>query len=146
MYAVVKTGGKQIKVEPGTITVVELLDAEVGSTVTMVPLLVSDEGNLTTDAKGLEAMAVTAEIVEHFKGDKVLIFKFKKRKGYRRTKGHRQGLTRIKVTAIGAEPKKKPASKVAKADAPKAEAGAKTTTKTKAAPKTEKVAAAESAE
>ena len=143
MYAVVKTGGKQIKVEPGTVADVELLDAEVGSTVTLVPLLVSDEGTLTTEAKALQGMPVTAEVVEHVKADKLLVFKFKKRKGYRRTNGHRQQLTRIRVTAIGAAPKK-PATKTAKADAPKAETAAKARTKTAA--KAVKTVAAESAE
>jgi large subunit ribosomal protein L21 len=142
MYAVVKTGGKQIKVERGTVTDVELLDAEVGSTVTLVPLLVSDEGALTTEPKALEAMPVTAEVIEHVKGDKVIIFKFKKRKGYRRTRGHRQGLTRIRITAIGAEPKKKAAPKPAKVEAPTPGA----TAKTKAADKAVKAVAAESAE
>ena len=142
MYAVVKTGGKQIKVEQGTITDVELLDAEVGSTVTLIPLLVSDEGALTTEPKALEGMPVTAEVVEHVKGDKVIIFKFKKRKGYRRTRGHRQGLTRIRITAIGAEPKKKTAPKAAKVEAPKPGA----TAKGKPAEKAVKAAAAQSAE
>jgi large subunit ribosomal protein L21 len=109
MYAVVRTGGKQLKVEPGTVADVELLDAEPGDKITLVPLLVSDEGEITTDGKALEGMPVTAEVVGHVKADKLLVFKFKKRKGYKRLNGHRQGLTRIKVTAIGEEPKKKAA-------------------------------------
>ena len=109
MYAVVKTGGKQLKVEPGTVADVELIDAKPGSKISLIPLLVSNDGEITTDAKALEGMMVTAEVVEHIKGDKLLVFKFKKRKGYKKLNGHRQNLTRIKVTAIGEAPKKKAA-------------------------------------
>jgi len=109
MYAVVKTGGKQIKVEPGTVADVELIAAEPGSKITMIPLLVSDEGGITTDADALASITVTAEVLEHVKADKLLVFKFKKRKGYKKLNGHRQNLTRIKVTAIGDVPKKKAA-------------------------------------
>ena len=111
MYAVVKTGGKQLKVEPGTVADVELIDAKPGDKITLVPILVSNEGEITTEAKALEGMTVTAEVVEHVKADKVLVFKFKKRKGYKKLNGHRQNLTRIKVTAIGDAPKKKTAPK-----------------------------------
>ena len=111
MYAVVKTGGKQLKVEPGTVADVELIDAKPGSKITLTPLLVSKEGGITTDAKALESITVTAEVLEHVKGDKLLVFKFKKRKGYKRLNGHRQNLTRIRVTAIGDAPKKRAAPK-----------------------------------
>jgi large subunit ribosomal protein L21 len=125
MYAVVKTGGKQIKVEPGTVAEIELLDAKPGDTITLTPVLVSDEGEVTVDPTKLEAMTVTAEVVEHLKGDKVIVFKFKKRKGYRRLRGHRQDLTRIEVKGIGEAPKKKAAPR--KKAAPKAEAATETT-------------------
>ena len=111
MYAVVKTGGKQIKVEPGTVADVELIDAKPGSKITLTPLLVSNEGGITTDAKALEGITVTAEVLEHVKADKLLVFKFKKRKGYKKLNGHRQNLTRIKVAAIGDAPKKRAAPK-----------------------------------
>ncbi len=120
MYAVVKTGGKQIKVEPGTIAEVELLDAQPGDTVTLTPLLISDDGDVTTDPSKLEGLPVTAEVIEHFKGDKKIIFKFKKRKGYRRLRGHRQDLTRIEVKTIGAAPKKKAAPRKKAASAAEA--------------------------
>jgi large subunit ribosomal protein L21 len=124
MYAVVKTGGKQIKVEPGTVAVVELLDAQPGDTVTMTPLLVSDEGAVTVDPAKLESMQVTAEVVEHLKGEKLIVFKFKKRKGYRRLNGHRQNLTRIEVKAIGEAPKKKAAPRKKAAPKPETETAA----------------------
>ena len=153
MYAVVKSGGKQLRVELGTVADVELLDVEPGSTVTLVPLLVSDEGDVKTKAKDLEALTVTAEVVEHVKADKVLVFKFKKRKGYKKLRGHRQQLTRIKVTGIGAVSEKTaaatkkaaaaPAAKAAEKKAPAAKAAA--VKKTVAAPAA-KVSAAKTAE
>lgn len=120
MYAVVKTGGKQVKLETGATEVVEKLDGAVGDSITFAPLFISDEGKALVGEDVASAL-VTAEIVEHFKGEKQIVFKFKKRKGYKRTKGHRQELTRIKVTDIalsGGKPAKKAAA--AKAEAPEA--------------------------
>ena len=124
MYAVVSTGGKQLKVEKGTEAVVEKLSAQVGDTVTFEVLFVSDGDSVITDKDELASATVTAEIIEHFKGDKVIIFKFKKRKGYKRTKGHRQQQTRVVITDIAttggtkkSAPKaEKPAAKPAKAE------------------------------
>lgn len=119
MYAVVSTGGKQLKVAEGDIVTVEKLDAQVGETVTLDVLFLSDGDTTVVDPAGLDKVKVTAEVVEHVLGEKVLIFKFKKRKGYKRTQGHRQVLTRIKVTAVGSAPKKAAAKKAApKAEAP----------------------------
>jgi large subunit ribosomal protein L21 len=146
MYAVVKTGGKQLKVEVGETVSVELLAADAGAVVTLPALLINDgEGILTGDDAA--KATVTAEVLGHGKADKVVIFKFKKRKGYKRTRGHRQGLTLVKVTDIalpGAKPAKavkaaeKPAAK--KPAAKKAETAKKPAVK-KAAP--EKAAVAE---
>jgi large subunit ribosomal protein L21 len=154
MYAVVKTGGKQVKLEKGLTEVVEKLDGAVGDSVTFTPLFVSDDGKALVGADVASAL-VTAEIVEHFKGDKAIIFKFKKRKGYKVTKGHRQQLTRIRVTDIalesGAKPKKAAAAKAeapadtaeAPAEAPAKKPAAKkpAAAKAKAAPKAEKAPA-----
>jgi len=124
MYAVVSTGGKQLKVEKGAEAVVEKLDAAVGDTVTFDVLFVADEGSITAGSDAASA-TVTAEVVEHFKGDKQLVFKFKKRKGYKRTKGHRQQQTRVVITEIatsgGAKKAAKKAEKPAEKPAPKAE-------------------------
>jgi large subunit ribosomal protein L21 len=117
MYAVVKTGGKQLKLETGMTEVVEKLDAPVGGTVTFSPLFVSDDGKALVGGD-IAGATVTAEIVEHFKGDKVIVFKFKKRKGYKVTKGHRQQLTRIKVTDISLTGAKPAAKKAAAVEAP----------------------------
>lgn len=123
MYAVVSTGGKQLKVEQGTVAVVEKLDAAVGESVTMDVLFVADGDEIIVGADAAAA-TVTVEVVEHFKGEKQLIFKFKKRKGYKRTKGHRQNLTKVRVTDIATTGgAKKAAKKVEpKAEAPKAAA------------------------
>ncbi len=129
MYAVVSTGGKQLKVEKGTEAVVEKLDAAVGDTVVLDVLFVADGDSIVTGADA-ESASVTVQVVEHFKGEKLIVFKFKKRKGYKRTKGHRQNLTKILVTDIAtsggakkAAPKKaeKPKAAAPKAEKPKAE-------------------------
>ncbi len=127
MYAIIKTGGKQYKVTPGEYLDVERLNGEVGDKVDVEVLLINDGKKVITDAKELAAAKVDAEIVDHHKGEKVIIFKFKKRKGYKRTRGHRQLLTRIVITSInGVAGEKKAAKKeAAKKAAPKKEAPAK---------------------
>ena len=100
MYAVVKTGGKQYKVEKGDVLDVEKLDVELGKKVDLDVLLLADGDNVISDADGLAKAKVSAKVVEHFKGKKVMVFKFKKRKGYKRTRGHRQNLTRLEVTKV----------------------------------------------
>ncbi|MBU4555884.1 MAG: 50S ribosomal protein L21 [Actinobacteria bacterium] len=154
MYAVVSTGGKQLKVEKGTIAIVEKLDAAIGEAVTLDVLFVADGDDIVVGSDAAAA-TVTVEIVEHFKGEKLLIFKFKKRKGYKRTKGHRQNLTKILVTDIAtsggakkvsaktAEPKAKVAAKPAKKAEPKAEVAAKPAKKAEPKAKVAKAAAVE---
>jgi large subunit ribosomal protein L21 len=120
MYAVVKTGGKQLKVEEGSEAVIEKLDAEVGSTVDFDVLYFTDGKKTVADPEALKGATVTAEVVEHFRGEKVIVFKFKRRKGYKRTKGHRQPYTRVRVKTIGAPKapaKKAPAKKETGEDA-----------------------------
>lgn len=119
MYAVVATGGKQCKVEKGTVTVFEKLDAAVGEAVTLPALFAADGDSVIYGADAAN-VTVTGTVVEHFKGDKQIVFKFKKRKGYKVMKGHRQNQTTVLVTdiVIGA-PKK--AAKAVKAEAPVAE-------------------------
>ena len=102
MYAIVKTGGKQYKVEEGTIISVEKLAGEPGDTVKLDVVFLSDGKTITTDAKKLEKATVEAEILEQYKGEKVIIFKFKKRKGYKKTQGHRQQLTKLRITKVAA--------------------------------------------
>jgi large subunit ribosomal protein L21 len=125
MYAVVSTGGKQLKVEKGTEAVIERLPVEVGETVTFDILFVADGEDIVVDADALATATVTAEVLEHFRGEKAVVFKFKKRKGYKRLKGHRQEQTRVRVTdvALGSgKPAAKKAAKPAAAESPVPEA------------------------
>jgi len=100
MYAVVATGGKQMKVEVGSTAVVEKIDSAVGESVELPVVLYSDGETIVAGPAALASASVTATIVEHFKGDKQIVFKFKKRKGYSRTKGHRQAQTRLLIDGI----------------------------------------------
>jgi large subunit ribosomal protein L21 len=103
MYAIVATGGKQVKVAVGDVVTVEKLEAPVGESVTFDVIFLADEDNIVIDPAMLAAARVSGEVVEHFKGDKAIIFKFKKRKGYKRLKGHRQQLTKVRITDVVAE-------------------------------------------
>jgi large subunit ribosomal protein L21 len=125
MYAVVSTGGKQLKVEKGTEAVVERLAAEVGETVTFDVLFVADGDDIVVDSDALATATVTAEILEHFRGEKQVVFKFKKRKGYKRLKGHRQEQTRVRVTDVAVGSGKPAPKKAAKAETPAPTAEAK---------------------
>ncbi len=100
MYAIVKTGGKQYRVEEGTTLFVERLTAEQGSTVDLEPILFRGD-DAVFDADGLGSVTVQAQVVEHVRGPKIRIFKFKPKRGYKRRTGHRQELTRLKVTKLG---------------------------------------------
>ncbi len=104
MYAVFASGGKQHRVEIGSLIDVEKLDADVGANVTFPSVLaVSDgAGNLQTGSPYLENTAVTAEVIQQARAKKTIVFKSKRRKGYKRKLGHRQSFTRVKITAIGA--------------------------------------------
>jgi large subunit ribosomal protein L21 len=101
MYAVIRTGGKQYRVREGTRLAVEKLDAEPGATIEFDQvLLVSDDSGVRIGAPYLTGSKVTAVVQEQGKGRKVGIVKFRRRKGYKRMKGHRQAFTRIQVTGI----------------------------------------------
>lgn len=98
-YAIVKTGGKQYRVESGQELVVERLAVDAGSTVELQPLLVrSTKATFAGDA--LAKAKVTAKVLGHERGEKIRIFKFKPKRGYKRTTGHRQELTRIEIQEI----------------------------------------------
>ena len=102
MYAVFASGGKQHRVEVGTLIDLEKLDVSIGETINFSDVLaISDnEGDVQVGAPYLENATVTGEVVKQTKGKKILVFKSKRRKGYSRRRGHRQNLTRIKVTGI----------------------------------------------
>jgi large subunit ribosomal protein L21 len=107
MYAIVKTGGKQYKVATGDYLNIEKLDAEVGAKVALPAIAVVDGDKFTFDPAKAAKTKVEAEVVEQFKGEKQIIFKFKKRKNYKRTRGHRQNLTRVKIVSVGSAKAKK---------------------------------------
>lgn len=101
MYAIVKTGGKQYKVAPGDKLNVEKLDAEVGSQVELTAICIVDGDKVEADPAKAAETKVTAKVIEQFRGEKQLVFKFKKRKNYKKMRGHRQYLTRIQVESVG---------------------------------------------
>ena len=120
MYAVIKTGGKQYKVEAGATLKVEKLLCEVGSKVVIDKvLMIADGENTTIGAPLIAGATVNATVVSHGRADKVMIFKFRRRKHYRKTQGHRQSFTEIQIgeiLAAGASTAVKPAkAKAAKA-------------------------------
>lgn len=100
MYAIVRAGGRQEKVAVGDVFSQDRVAGDPGSTVSLPAVLVVDGADVTSDAAALSKVKVLAEIVEHNKGPKIDIGKFKNKTGYRRRQGHRQYLSTLKVTAI----------------------------------------------
>src|SRR5579862_3332977 len=100
MYAIIKTGGKQYRVEQGQSLLVERLTAADGDTVQLQPLLLVDGADVV-DGEDLSKVKVEARVVGHERGPKLRIVKFKPKRGYRRRTGHRQELTRLEVTSVG---------------------------------------------
>ncbi len=143
MYAIVKTGGKQYRVEQGQSLLVERLPASEGDSVTLDPLLYVDGSKVVDQVEGLSSVTVEARVVGHERGPKLRVVKFKPKRGYTRRTGHRQDLTRIEVvsvklaggrgrsrgaaagesespTPVAAEPKPKAAAEAKPARAPRA--------------------------
>jgi large subunit ribosomal protein L21 len=113
MYAIVKSGGKQYRVERGQQLLVERLPDAEGADVALQPILYRSE-EAVFDERGLAGVKVTAKVLAHVRGEKLRVFKFKPKRGYKRRTGHRQELTRIEVTEIraaGAKAAKPQASK-----------------------------------
>ena len=111
MYAIVKTGGKQVKVSQGDKLRVEHLEGTAGDKISLNQvLLVGDKDKVTVGTPLIDGATVDAEIVDQIRDNKVVVFKKKRRQGYRRTKGHRQQLTVLEVTSINASGGKKPAA------------------------------------
>jgi large subunit ribosomal protein L21 len=135
MYAIVEIAGQQFKVAKDQKVFVHRLQDEEGSKVTFDNVLLVDDGKVTIGAPAIDGAAVTAKILKHLKGDKVIVFKKKRRKGYKVKNGHRQFLSEIQIESIVASGAKK-------APAKKAEAPKKTTAKKEAAVKAEKAAPA----
>ena len=137
MYAVVKTGGKQYRVAKDDKILVERIEGEAGAQVQLdnVMMLVDGE-NVKVGAPKVEGASVAAEVIEQTRGPKIIIFRRKRRKNHRRTQGHRQDLTLLKITDILADGKKPAAKKgAAKKAAPAAKKATKKAAAKKAAPK-----------
>jgi large subunit ribosomal protein L21 len=100
VYAVVRAGGRQEKVQVGTVVVVDRVKAQVGDKVELPAVLLVDGDAITTDADKLAKVQVTAEVLGDERGPKIVIQKFKNKTGYKKRQGHRQDLTRLKVTGI----------------------------------------------
>ncbi|WP_439128716.1 50S ribosomal protein L21 [Polaribacter sp.] len=129
MYAIVEIAGQQFKVAKDQKVYVHRLQGEEGSKVTFDNVLLTDEnGTISIGAPAIEGAAVTAKILSHLQGDKVIVFKKKRRKGYRKKNGHRQALSEIQIESIAASGAKKatkkkaaPKKEEAKVEAPKAD-------------------------
>ncbi len=100
MYAIVRSGGRQHKVAVGDVVEIDRVDAEVGASVELVPLLVVDGETVTADAAKLKKVKVSAEVLAETKGPKIRILKYKNKSGYKKRQGHRQKYTQVKVTGI----------------------------------------------
>ena len=100
MYAIVRSGGRQHKVEVGDVLEVDKIDDAVGSSVSWTPLLLVDGSTVTSDQSALGSVSVTAEVLAATKGPKIRIFKYKNKTGYRKRQGHRQRYTQVRVTGI----------------------------------------------
>ena len=124
MYAIVTTGGKQYKVATDDVLTVEKIEGEAGTKVELPVIFLNDGKKIITDPAKLAKAKVTAEIVDQFKGEKQLVYKFKKRKRYHKLQGHRQQLTKLKIVKVQATSRAKKAVKAeaeAVAEAPVAE-------------------------
>ena len=101
MYAIIATGGKQYRVSEGDKIYIEKIDAEVGSTVSFDVLLVENEGDVKVGTPVVEGVKVEGKVVGQVRGDKIIVFKYKSKKNYRRKQGHRQPYTKVEITKIG---------------------------------------------
>jgi large subunit ribosomal protein L21 len=132
MFAIVRTGGKQYRVAAGDKIAVEKLPGNAGDTVSLDDVLLAGDGGEVKDAKGL---VVSAEIIAQERGEKVIVFKKRRRHNYRRKQGHRQSLTLLRITAVGGSAPKKAAAPKAEAVADEAAPAKKAAPKKAAAEK-----------
>ena len=101
MYAIIRSGGKQFKAEKGKLLRLPLMEAEPGAKITFDDVLLTSDGDkVVTGAPTVKGASVTAEVVGEAKGEKIYVFKFKRRKNYRRKTGHRAKFTEVKITGL----------------------------------------------
>ena len=101
MYAIIATGGKQYRVSEGDVIYIEKIDAQVDSTVSFDVMLVENEGEVKVGTPVVEGVKVEGKVVVQVRGDKIIVFKYKSKKNYRRKQGHRQPYTKVEITKIG---------------------------------------------
>ena len=101
MYAIIATGGKQYRVSEGDVIYIEKIDAEVDSTVSFDVLLMENEGDVKVGTPVVEGVKVEGKVVGQGRGEKIIVFKYKAKKNYRRKQGHRQPYTKVEITKIG---------------------------------------------
>jgi len=100
VYAIVRGGSRQHKVAEGDVLEIDLVDAEIGTTIDLPALLLVDGETVTTDAQALAQVKVTAEVLDQTKGKKIRIIKYKNKTGYKKRQGHRQRYTQVKIIGI----------------------------------------------
>ena len=116
MYAVVRVGGKQERVEPGDVLEVELMKADPGETIELEPIVIFDDDGKAHVGKDLGKASVKAKLLGDKKGDKLRVFKYRPKSGYRRSQGHRQQLTMLEVQEVALSPQQKATAADAKKD------------------------------
>ena len=101
MYAVIATGGKQYRVSEGDVIYIEKIDAQNDEAISFDALMVGGEGEVKVGAPVVEGVKVEGKVVGQVKGEKIIVFKYKSKKNYRRKQGHRQPYTKVEITKIG---------------------------------------------
>ena len=101
MYAIIATGGKQYRVSEGDVIYIEKIDAQVDSTVSFDVLLMGNDGDVKIDTPVVEGVKVEGKVVGQIRGEKIVVYKYKSKKNYRRKQGHRQPYTKVEITKIG---------------------------------------------
>ena len=101
MYAIIATGGKQYRVSEGDVIYIEKVDAQVDSTVSFDALLVGENGDVKIGTPVVEGVKVEGKVVGQIRGEKIIVFKYKSKKNYRRKQGHRQPYSKVEITKLG---------------------------------------------
>ena len=101
MYAIIVTGGKQYRVSEGDVIYIEKIDAQVDSTVSFDVLLMGNDGDVKIGTPVVEGVKVEGKVVGQIRGEKIVVYKYKSKKNYRRKQGHRQPYTKVEITKIG---------------------------------------------
>ena len=101
MYAIIATGGKQYRVSEGDVIYIEKIDAQVDSTVSFDVLLMGNDGDVKIGTPVVEGVKVEGKVVGQIRGEKIIVYKYKSKKTYRRKQGHRQPYTKVEITKIG---------------------------------------------